>query len=114
SVVFRDGLQELGDQENRDFVIGVRFVQGNLAELPEAARGLVRHGADLIFTGGGHGTKAARVATARIPIVFQVADDPVEAGLAKSFGRPGGNMTGIADIEVVPKRMEIFRELTPG
>jgi putative ABC transport system substrate-binding protein len=113
-VGFRDGLQELGYQENRDFVIGVRFVQGNLAELPEAARGLVRHGVDLIFTSGGHATKAARVATTRIPIVFQVADDPVEAGLAKSFGRPGGNMTGIADIELVPKRMEIFRELIPG
>jgi putative tryptophan/tyrosine transport system substrate-binding protein len=113
-VGFRDGLQELGYQENRDFVIGVWFVQGNLAELPEAARGLVRHGVDLIFTSGGHATKAARVATTRIPIVFQVADDPVEAGLAKSFGRPGGNMTGIADIELVPKRMEIFHELIPG
>jgi putative tryptophan/tyrosine transport system substrate-binding protein len=113
-VGLRDGLQELGYQENRDFVIGVRFVQGNLAELPEAARGLVRHGVDLIVASGGHAAKAAQMATTRIPIVFQVGDDPVEAGLAKSFGRPGGNMTGIADIELVPKRMEIFQELIPG
>ena len=48
----RDGLQELGYRENQDFVIGVRFTQGNVAELPEAARALVRHGVDLIVTSG--------------------------------------------------------------
>jgi putative ABC transport system substrate-binding protein len=56
------------------------------------------------------------MATTRIPIVFIGGSDPVEAGLVKSFARPGGNITGIADLEVelVPKRMEIFRELIPG
>ena len=51
-VGLRDGLQELGYRETRDFVLGVRFVQGNAAELPEAARALVRHGVDLIVTSG--------------------------------------------------------------
>ncbi len=116
-VGLRDGLQELGYRENQDFVIGVRFVQGNAAELPEAARALVRHGVDLIVTSGAdHTTKAAQMATTRIPIVFLGGSDPVGAGLVKSFARPGGNITGIADLEfeLVPKRMEIFHELIPG
>ena len=56
------------------------------------------------------------MATTRIPIVFMGGTDPVAAGLVKSFARPGGNITGIADLEIelVPKRMEIFRELIPG
>ncbi|HYU89478.1 MAG TPA: ABC transporter substrate-binding protein [Gemmatimonadales bacterium] len=113
----RDGLQELGYRENQDFVIGVRFTQGNVAELPEAARALVRHGVDLIVTSGGdNATKAAQMATTRIPIVFLVGSDPVGTGLVKSFARPGGNITGIADLELelVPKRMQIFRELIPS
>lgn len=115
-VGLRDGLQELGYRENRDFVLGVRFTQGNVAELPEAARALVRHGVDLIATGGDSAVKAAQMATTRIPIVFMGGSDPVGAGLVKSFARPGGNITGIADLELelVPKRMEIFRELIPG
>jgi len=113
----RDGLQDLGYRENETFVIGVRFTQGNVAELPEAARALVRHGVDLIVTSSGdNAAKAAQMATTRIPIVFMGGSDPVEAGLVKSFARPGGNITGIADLELelVPKRMEIFRELVPG
>jgi putative ABC transport system substrate-binding protein len=56
------------------------------------------------------------MATTRIPIVFMGGSDPVGAGLVKSFARPGGNITGIADLEVelVAKRMEFFRELVPG
>ena len=116
-VGLRDGLQELGYRENQDFVLGVRFLQGNAAELPEAARALVRRGVDLIVaTGGDHATKAAQMATTRIPIVFLGGSDPVGAGLVKSFARPGGNITGIADLEfeLVPKRMEIFHGLIPG
>src|SRR6267143_2034832 len=56
------------------------------------------------------------MATTQIPIVFIGASDPVGTGLVKSFARPGGNVTGIADLgfELVPKRMEIFREVIPG
>ena len=115
-VGLRDGLQELGYRENQDFAIGVRFVQGNLAELPEAARTLTRQGADVIVTSGGdHSTRAAQQATATIPIVFLEAADPVGAGFVKSLARPGGNITGLADLglELVPKGLEIFRELIP-
>jgi putative ABC transport system substrate-binding protein len=113
----RKGLQELGYRENENFVIGVRFTQGNPAELAEAARELVRHGVDIIVTAeGGNTAKAAQAATDRIPIVFMGGSDPVGIGLVQSLARPGGNITGTADldIELAPKRMEIFRELIPG
>jgi putative ABC transport system substrate-binding protein len=116
-VGFRDGLQQLGYRENQDFVLGVRFTQGNATELPGAARDLVRHNVDLmVVAGSSAAAAAAQLATAEIPIVFVGGPDPVGAGLVKSFARPGGNMTGIADLEVelVPKRMEILRELLPG
>jgi putative ABC transport system substrate-binding protein len=116
-VGLRDGLQELGYREDRDFVIGVRFTEGKVAELPAAARDLVRGGVDVIVTTeSGSAAKAARMATSQIPIVLIGAGDPVGLGLVQSLARPGGNITGIVDldVELVPKRMEIFRELIPG
>lgn len=113
----REGLQELGYRENEHFVIGVRFTQGNPAELAEAARDLVRHGVDIIVTAeGGNTARAAQAATNRIPIVFMGGSDPVGLGLVQSLARPGGNITGTADLDIdlAPKRMEIFRELIPG
>ena len=95
----------------------MRFTQGESAELLAAARELVRRGADIIVTTeGGNTAKAAQMATDRIPIVFIGGGDPVELGLVKSLARPGGNLTGIAslDVELAPKRLEIFRELVPG
>jgi putative ABC transport system substrate-binding protein len=116
-VGLRDGLQQLGLREDRDFTIGVRFTQGKAAELPAAARDLVRHRVDVIVpTESATATKAAQTATNQIPIVFIGAGDPVGVGLVRSLARPGGNVTGVADldVELVPKRIELFRELLPG
>jgi len=115
-VGLRDGLQKLGYREDDDFFLGVRFTQGNLAELPAAARELVQHGVDLIITTGVNATKAAQRATQKIPIVFTNVDDPVEFGLVQSYARPGGNLTGVADLslQLGPKRLELFREMIPG
>jgi len=113
----RDGLHELGYRENEHFVIGVRFTQGNPAELSAAARDLVQHAVDIIVTTeGGNTAKAAQMATTRIPIVFIGGSDPVGLGLVRSLAHPGGNITGTADldVELAPKRMEIFRELVPS
>ena len=114
----RDGLQELGYREDEHFTIGVRFTEGKAADLPAAARDLVRLRVDIIVTTepGDAAAKAAQAATNRIPIVFLGGSDPIGLGLVQSFARPGGNITGIADldIELVPKRVEIFRELVPG
>lgn len=116
-VGLRDGLQELGYREDRDFSIGVRFTQGDPTELPAAARDLVKLGVDLIVAADtSNAIKAAQAATDRIPIVFVGGSDPVESGVIKTFARPGGNVTGVADIDVelVPKRMELFREIVPA
>ena len=116
-VGLRDGLQELGYREDRDFSIGVRFTQGDPTELPAAARDLVKLGVDLIVAADtSNAIRAAQAATDRIPIVFVGGSDPVESGVIKTFARPGGNVTGVADIDVelVPKRMELFREIVPA
>ena len=115
-VGLRDGLKELGYRENQDFVIGVRFTQGNIAALPQAARELVEQGIDILFTNNPAPAKAAQMATNRIPVVFYGAGDPIGLGLIKSFARPGGNMTGVTDLdlELDTKRLEIFTEMIPG
>ena len=116
TVGLRDGLLELGYRENEQFVLGVRFTQGDLAALPAAARELVQYGVDIIFTAEDSPAKAAQMATTRIPIVFSVVSDPVGLGLIQSFARPGGNITGVTDLrlELSPKRLEVFREIVPG
>jgi putative ABC transport system substrate-binding protein len=115
-VGLRDGLVELGYRENEQFVIGVRFTQGDLTALPAAARELVQYGVDIIFATEDSPAKAAQMVTTRIPIVFSIVTDPVGLGLIESFARPGGNITGVADLqlELNPKRLELFRELVPN
>lgn len=115
-VGLRDGLKELGYRENQDFVIGVRFTEGNIVALPQAARELLKQGIDILFTNNPAPAKAAQMATNRIPIVFYGAGDPIGLGLIKSFARPGGNMTGVTDLdlELDGKRLEIFKEMIPG
>lgn len=115
-VGLRDALKELGYRENRDFVIGVRFTRGDIAALPRAARELVDQGVDILFTNNPAPAKAAQMATSRIPIVFYGAGDPVGLGLIRSFARPGGNITGVTDLDLDldGKRLEIFKELVPG
>src|SRR6266487_3598554 len=115
-VGLRDGLLALGYRENEQFVIGVRFTQGNLPALPAAARQLVQDGVDVIFADHDDAAKAAQQATTQIPIVFATVGDPVGFGLIHTFARPGGNITGVADLhlELGPKRLEVFREIIPG
>jgi putative ABC transport system substrate-binding protein len=116
TVGLRDGLLELGYKEDEQFVIGVRFTQGDLTALPAAARELVQYGVDIIFASEEDPAKAAQMATTHIPIVFSYVLDPVGLGLIQSFARPGGNITGVTDLhlELGPKRLEVFREIVPG
>ncbi len=115
-VGLRDGLLELGYREDKDFVLGVRFTQGDLAALPEAARELVSYGVDLIFTSEDAPAIAAQQATRQIPIVFAAVTDPVGMGLVESFALPGGNVTGVTDLGLAlsAKRLELFREIIPN
>lgn len=112
----RDGLVELGYRENEDFVLGVRFTQGSLADLPTAARQLVQYGVDLVLVSEDNSARAMQDATAQIPIVFTTVGDPVHLGLIESFAHPGGNITGVSDLSrtLGPKRLEMFRALLPS
>jgi len=115
-VGLRDGLRERGYRENQDFVIGVRFTQGDIAALPQAARELVEQEIDILFTNNPAPAKAAQMATSRIPIVFYGTGEPIGLGLIQSFAHPGGNITGVTDLdlELDSKRLEIFKEMIPG
>ncbi|MEE9163159.1 MAG: ABC transporter substrate-binding protein, partial [Candidatus Neomarinimicrobiota bacterium] len=114
-VGLRDGLVELGYREEEDFVIGVRFTQGDLIALPAAARELVQHGVDLIVAVDDLSTMAAKQVTSQIPIVFTSVSDPVGLGLIQSFARPGGNITGVTDLSnsLGAKRLQVFQEIIP-
>jgi putative ABC transport system substrate-binding protein len=115
TVGLRDGLLELGYRENEQFVIGVRFTQGDTAALPAAARELVQYGVDIIFAEGNDSAQAAQMATTQIPIVFSSVVAPIEVGLIQSFAHPGGNITGVAVyLELGPKRLEVFHEIIPS
>ena len=112
----RDGLLELGYREHEQFVIGVRFTQGDIAALPGAARELAQYEVDVIFSVDENPTKAAQQATNQIPIVFAGGVEPVREGLVQSFARPGSNITGVTDLtrELGPKRLEVFQAILPS
>jgi putative ABC transport system substrate-binding protein len=114
---FRSALNEAGYVEGHDLAIEFRWAEGHYDRLPELAADLVRNGVEVIATTGGDvAAGAAKAATAAIPIVFISGGDPVARGFVPSLARPGGNMTGVSllVIELVPKRLELVRDLVPN
>jgi putative ABC transport system substrate-binding protein len=113
---FRDGLRDLGYVEGRDLVLEFRWAGGRMDLLPALAAELVRLPVDVIVTGGPAATRPARAATASIPIVMTMDNDPVAAGHASSLGRPGGNVTGVSRMAPVlaGKQLEILKEIDPS
>lgn len=109
------GLEDLGYEEKFDFVVAVRFTQGDPTALPAAARAIVEGGVDVLIPVGTLAVEAALGATSDQPIVFIGADDPVGRNLVASFSRPGGNVTGVTgfDLDGSGKRLQLFRELVP-
>jgi putative ABC transport system substrate-binding protein len=114
-VGMRDGLLEHGYREDVDFVLGVRFTQGNIQALDAAAHELVQDGIDLLFVDNDAAAQAAQQATSELPIVFAAVADPIGMGLVQSYAKPGGNITGVTDMELDlgPKRLQVFKEMIP-
>jgi ABC-type uncharacterized transport system substrate-binding protein len=113
---FRRALQEAGYIEGTNVRIEYRWAQGENNRLPGLAAELVREQVAVIVAPATQSAMAAKAATAAIPTVFAVAVDPVKVGLVESLSRPGGNMTGVTNlnVEVEPKRLELVRELLPS
>jgi len=111
---FRQGLNDAGFREGQNITIEYRWADGHGERLPRLAADLIDRRVTAIV---GHSTAvfAAKVATATIPIVAVVGDDPVRTGMVANLHRPGGNVTGVSfgTIDVSGKRLGLLRELVP-
>jgi putative tryptophan/tyrosine transport system substrate-binding protein len=112
---FLQGLKEAGFTEGQNVAIEYRWAEGQYDRLPAMAADLVGRKVDLIAAFGPPVARAAKNATSTIPIVFEVGNDAVEAGLVASMARPGGNATGFSILftQLTPKRFELLCELIP-
>ena len=110
-----EALHERGYIAGRNAIFERRFADGRPERLPELAADLVRLHVNVIVAYGATATRAAKNATAAIPIVMLVHPDPVAAGLIASFALPGGNVTGLARLsqELSAKRLALLKDAVP-
>jgi putative ABC transport system substrate-binding protein len=112
---FRTGLSEAGFVEGRNVAIEYRWAEGQYDRLPALVADLVDRKVVVIVASTGIDARTAKAATTSIPIVFMSAGSPIESGLIASLNRPGGNLTGVTNlnVELGPKRLELLHELLP-
>ena len=117
AAAFRRGLRDGGFIDGQNVKIEYRWASGEFDRLPAMARELVGIPSSVLVTGGGEpAAMAAKAATSTIPVVFAMSGDPLKLGLAASFNRPGGNVTGINILTtgMDPKRIGLLRDLVPA
>ena len=112
---FRAGMADLRWVEGRDYVIDTRYANGVAQAGPGLAAELVATRPDLLLTSGDASIRLLAQRTKTIPIVFTIAQDPVGNGLAASLQRPGGNATGLTNVnhDLGPKRLQLLKEAFP-
>jgi putative tryptophan/tyrosine transport system substrate-binding protein len=115
--MFREGLKSAGYVESQNVTVEYRWAQGHNDRLPAMAADLVKRQVSIIVaTGDPSSPLAAKAATASIPIVFAVGNDPVSMGLVPSLNRPVGNLTGVAFLvnELGAKRLALLHDVVPS
>src|SRR6478752_3421696 len=112
---FKRGLAETGYVEGNNVAIEYRWADEHYDRLAALALDLVQHKVAVMAAPGSPAALPAKTATTVIPIVFMIGSDPVELGLVAGLNYPGGNLTGVAylNVEVAPKRLELLHELIP-
>ena len=112
---FREGLRERGYIEGKNIVIEYRYGDGKPDRMAEQAADLVQQKVNIIITAGSQATRPAKEATNTIPIVMAQDNDPVGSGFIDSLAKPGGNITGLANLttELSGKQLETLREVLP-
>lgn len=117
---FRDalaeGLASHGYRDGENLKVEAVYVQFQWDRISEILQKVIAGKPDIIVVSGSPGSLAAKKATSTIPIVMASVGDPLGLGLVTSLARPGGNVTGIgiSAEAVVPKALELLREMLPG